>query len=92
MLDIYRRHIRRGVEDNAPQSGVPEPDDLKQRRKNLRNHRLPHLVATWRGEVIGYAYVVLFRKRPAYRFTAKHSIYIHHDHVGRASGGCCSRP
>ena len=86
MIEIYRRHIRRGVEDNAPQSGVPEPDDLKQRRKNLRNHRLPHLVATWRGEVIGYAYVVLFRKRPAYRFTAKHSIYIHHDHVGRGVG------
>jgi len=86
MLDIYRRHIRRGVEENAPQSGVPEPDDLKQRRKNLRNHRLPHLVATWRGEVIGYAYVVLFRKRPAYRFTAKHSIYIHHDHLGRGIG------
>jgi L-amino acid N-acyltransferase YncA len=86
MLEIYRRHIRRGVEDNAPQSGVPEPDDLKQRRKNLRNHRLPHLVATFRGEVVGYAYVVLFRKRPAYRFTAKHSIYIHHDHLGRGIG------
>jgi len=86
MLEIYRRHIRRGVEDSAPHSGVPEPDDLKQRRKNLRNHRLPHLVATFRGEVIGYAYVVLFRKRPAYRFTAKHSIYIHHDHLGRGIG------
>jgi L-amino acid N-acyltransferase YncA len=86
MLAIYRRHIRRGVEDNAPHSGVPEPDDLKQRRKNLRNHRLPHLVAAFRGEVVGYAYVVLFRKRPAYRFTAKHSIYIHHDHLGRGIG------
>jgi L-amino acid N-acyltransferase YncA len=86
MLGIYRRHIRRGVEDNAPQSGVPEPDDLKQRRKNLRNHRLPHLVATFRGEVVGYAYVVQFRKRPAYRFTAKHSIYVHHDQVGRGIG------
>jgi hypothetical protein len=27
------------------------------------------LVATWRGEVVGYAYAVLFRKRPAYRYT-----------------------
>jgi L-amino acid N-acyltransferase YncA len=86
MLDIYRRHIRRGVEDIAPQSGVPEPDDLKQRRKNLRNHRLPHLVATVSGEVVGYAYVVQFRKRPAYRFTAKHSIYVHHGHLGRGVG------
>ena len=59
-----------------------EPDDLRDRRKNLRNRRLPHLVATLRGEVVGYAYVVLFRKRPAYRYTVKHSIYVHHEHVG----------
>ncbi|WP_316162632.1 MULTISPECIES: N-acetyltransferase family protein [unclassified Bradyrhizobium] len=87
MLSIYRRHVRRGVEDSAAGSGAPEPDDLKQRRKNLRNHRLPHLVATFRGEVVGYAYVVLFRKRPAYRFAVKHSIYVHHEHLGRGVGG-----
>ena len=86
MLAIYRRHIRRGVEDSAENAGMPEPDDLRQRRKNLRNHRLPHLVATFRGEVVGYAYVVLFRKRPAYRFTVKHSIYVHQDHLGRGVG------
>lgn len=86
MLAIYRRHIRRGVEETTENSGVPEPDDLRQRRKNLRNHRLPHIVATFRGEVVGYAYVVLFRKRPAYRFTAKHSIYVHHEHLGRGVG------
>jgi phosphinothricin acetyltransferase len=86
MLSIYRRHIRRGVEDSVDDSGTPEPDDLRDRRKNLRNHRLPHLVATCGGEVIGYAYVVQFRKRPAYRFSVKHSIYIHHDHVGRGVG------
>ena len=62
------------------------PDDLRDRRKNLRSHRLPHLVATSGGEVIGYAYVVLFRKRPAYRYTVKHSIYIHQDHLGRGVG------
>jgi L-amino acid N-acyltransferase YncA len=38
------------------------------------------------GEVIGYAYVVLFRKRPAYRFVVKHSIYVHYDHLGRGVG------
>jgi L-amino acid N-acyltransferase YncA len=86
MLSIYRRHIRRGVEDSVDDSGTPEPDDLRDRRKNLRSHRLPHLVATCSGEVIGYAYVVPFRKRPAYRYAVKHSIYIHHDHVGRGVG------
>ena len=74
MLTIYRRHIRRGVEESVDDNGTPEPDDLRDRRKNLRSHRLPHLVATHNGEVVGYAYVVQFRKRPAYRFAVKHSI------------------
>jgi ornithine decarboxylase/arginine decarboxylase len=91
MLSIYRRHIRRGIEENVDDSGTPEPEDLHDRRKNLRNHRLPHLVATSGGEVVGYAYVVLFRKRPAYRFTVKHSIYVHHEHQGRGVGRCCCR-
>ncbi|MGL4445320.1 MAG: GNAT family N-acetyltransferase, partial [Alsobacter sp.] len=73
-------------------TGTPQPDDLKERRKNLlssqnpKNRTLPHLVATLGGEVVGYAYVVLFRKRPAYRFTVKHSVYVHHDHLGRGIG------
>jgi phosphinothricin acetyltransferase len=86
MLAIYRRHIRRGIEDGVEETGTPQPDDLKDRRKNLSNRKLPHLVATLRGEVVGYAYVVLFRKRPAYRFTVKHSIYVHHDHHGHGIG------
>jgi L-amino acid N-acyltransferase YncA len=28
----------------------------------------------------------LFRKRPAYRYTVKHSIYVHHAQVGRGIG------
>jgi L-amino acid N-acyltransferase YncA len=87
MLAIYRHHIRRGVEDGVDDSGTPEPDDLRDRRKNLRSHRLPHLVASCGGELVGYAYVVLFRKRPAYRYAVKHSIYVHRDHVGRGVGG-----
>jgi phosphinothricin acetyltransferase len=77
---------RRGIEENVDDGGTPEPEDLHDRRKNLRNHRLPHLVATSGGEVVGYAYVVLFRKQPAYRFTVKHSIYVHHEHQGRGVG------
>jgi phosphinothricin acetyltransferase len=86
MLAIYRRHIRQGVEAGVEDGDTPQPDDLRDRRKNLRNRRFPHLVATSSGEVIGYAYVVLFRKRPAYRYTVKHSIYVHHEHLGRGIG------
>lgn len=86
MMAIYRRHIRHGVDEGVSDSETPEPDDLRDRRKNLRNRRFPHLVATLGGEVVGYAYVVLFRKRPAYRYTVKHSIYIHDAHVGHGIG------
>src|SRR6202000_146416 len=86
MITIYRRHIRRGIEESIDDTGTPEPDDLRDRRKNLRSHRLPHLVACFGGTVVGYAYVALFRKRPAYRYAVKHSIYIDHDHTGRGIG------
>jgi L-amino acid N-acyltransferase YncA len=86
MLSIYRYHVRRGIEESVDDSGTPEPEDLRDRRKNLRSHRLPHLAATCGGEVVGYAYVVLFRKRPAYRYAVKHSIYVHHEHLGRGVG------
>lgn len=86
MLAIYRRHIRRGLDEGVDDSDTPEPDDLRERRKNLKSKRFPHIVATIDGTVVGYAYVVLFRKRPAYRYTVKHSIYVHHDHIGKRVG------
>lgn len=86
MLAIYRRHIRHGIEEGVSDAETPQPDDLRDRRKNLRSRRFPHLVATQGGDIVGYAYVVLFRKRPAYRYTVKHSIYVHHDHTGQGIG------
>jgi phosphinothricin acetyltransferase len=91
MLAIYRRHIRRGIEDGVEDTDTPQPDDLRERRKNLKNRRFPHVVAIKGGEVVGYAYVVLFRKRPAYRYTVKHSIYVHHDHIGQGVGSLLMR-
>ena len=86
MLAIYRQHVRSGVEIGVEDSGIPQPDDIKDRRKNLRERKFPHLAAVLDGTVVGYAYVVLFRKRPAYRFTVKHSIYIHPQHLGQGIG------
>jgi phosphinothricin acetyltransferase len=86
MLEIYRWHIRRGIEEGIDDSGMPQPDDLRERRKNLRNRHLPHFAATQGVTIVGYAYAVLFRKRPAYRYTVKHSIYVHPAHLGRGIG------
>lgn len=87
MLAIYRHHISQGVDQLC--AVVDEPireEDLKARRKNMKKKRLPHLVAEAGGEVAGYAYAVPFRKRPAYLFTLKHSIYIHPGYVGVGIG------
>ena len=87
MLAIYRHHISRGIGDLGAYEEEPlEDEDMKRRRKNMRKHRLPHLVAEVEGAVAGYAYAVPFRKRPAYRYTLKHSIYIHHAFVNRGIG------
>lgn len=87
MIAIYERHIRKGVGDTgAFEEERLLPDDLKRRRKNMRSKRLPHLVAERGGEIAGYAYAVPFRKRPAYRFTLKHSIYVHPDHLHAGIG------
>jgi phosphinothricin acetyltransferase len=87
MLAIYRHHIGRGVDPALVHDAeAPQPDDLKRQRRNMRKHRLPHLVADRAGEVVGYAYAVLFRKRPAYRYTVKHSIYVHPEHLHSGIG------
>ncbi len=87
MLAIYLLHIRNGVDPNYDgDSDAPDADDLKRRRKNMQRGRLPHVVAEQAGEVVGYAYAVPFRKRPAYRYTVKHSIYVRNDRLGRGIG------
>jgi L-amino acid N-acyltransferase YncA len=87
MLAIYRHHISRGIGDLGTYEAEPlEDEDMKRRRKNMRKHRLPHLIAEVEGTVAGYAYAVPFRKRPAYRYTLKHSIYTHHEFVNSGVG------
>lgn len=89
MLSIYTYHVGRGVGDLGPEPPPAEPlhdDDIKRRRKNMLRRRLPHLAAERDGVIVGYAYAVPFRKRPAYRYAVKHSIYVHPGHVGTGIG------
>lgn len=89
MLAIYTHHVGHGVGDVASEPPPPEPlhdEDIKRRRKNMLRRRLPHLVAERAGEVVGYAYAVPFRKRPAYRYTVKHSIYVRQDQLHSGIG------
>ena len=84
MIAIYSHHVQHGL--GAYEMEPLHPEDIKRRRKNMRHPRLPHLVAELDGAVIGYAYAVPFRKRPAYLFTLKHSIYIHPDYMRAGIG------
>ena len=87
MLSIYTHHIRAGV-DPRHEGGIeaPDADDLKARRKSMQKRKLPHIVAEQDGVVVGYAFAVPFRKRPAYRYTIKHSIYVHPEHLHQGIG------
>jgi phosphinothricin acetyltransferase len=84
MLAIYAHHIRNGLGAYDPEPLHDE--DIKRRRKNMLKRRLPHLVAERGGRVVGYAYAVPFRKRPAYRYAVKHSIYVHPEHLHSGIG------
>ena len=87
MLAIYRHHIQRGIEPGVyDEDDTLQAEDLKRRRKNMKAKRLPHLAAELGGQLVGYAYAVPFRKRPAYRFTLKHSIYVHRDFLRAGVG------
>ncbi len=88
MLGIYLHHIRRGVEPDVETDffETPDADDLKRRRKSMLRRKMPHIVVEENGVVVGYAYAVPFRKRPAYRYCVKHSIYIHSNHLRRGFG------
>jgi phosphinothricin acetyltransferase len=87
MLAIYRHHISQGVDELGAFADEPmREEDLKARRKNMKKRSLPHLVAEVGDEVAGYAYAVPFRKRPAYLFTLKHSIYIHPGYMRAGIG------
>ena len=84
MVAIYAHHVRNGLGtfDLEPL----HDEDIKRRRKNMMKRRLPHLVAERSGLIVGYAYAVPFRKRPAYRHAVKHSIYVHPDHLRSGIG------
>ena len=88
MLAIYLHHIRRGVDPDLDPRDFepPNAEDIKRRRKNMQKRKMPHMVAEENGVVLGYAYAVPFRKRPAYRYAIKHSIYVHTNHLQRGVG------
>ena len=84
ITSIYAHHVTHGK--GSFELDAPDLDEMTRRRTDVLAKGLPHLVASRGAEVLGFAYAVAFRPRPAFRFLAEDSVYIHADHAGQGIG------
>jgi L-amino acid N-acyltransferase YncA len=64
----------------------PTLDEMLTRRQASADSNLPYLVAQAGHELLGFAYAVAYRSRPAYRFTIEDSVYVAEGFHGRGIG------
>jgi L-amino acid N-acyltransferase YncA len=81
---IYAHHVLHGT--GTFETTPPSESDMAGRRADVLAKGLPYLVAEQDGRVLGFAYCQWFKPRPAYRFSAEDSIYLHPDAAGRGIG------
>jgi L-amino acid N-acyltransferase YncA len=81
---IYAHHVVNGLA--SFEIDPPDEDEMRRRRRDIVDHAFPYLVAEHRSEVVGYAYASPYRLRPAYRYTAENSVYLHPSWTGRGIG------
>jgi L-amino acid N-acyltransferase YncA len=65
----------------------PDRREWERRRRSIVERGLPFLVAELSGTIVGYAYCVPWRARPAYRRTAEVSVYVAPSAIGKGAGG-----
>ncbi len=81
---IYAHHVLHGT--GTFETTPPTESELAARRADVLAKGLPWLVAEEGGQILGYAYCQWFKPRPAYRFSAEDSIYLHPDAAGKGLG------
>jgi len=81
---IYAHHVTHGK--GSFELDAPDLEEMTRRRTDVLTKGLPHLVASRGAEVLGFTYAGAFRPRPAFRFLAEDSVYIHADHAGQGIG------
>ena len=81
---IYAHHVLHGT--GTFETTPPTESDMATRRADVLSKGLPYLVAEEDGQLLGFAYCQWFKPRPAYRFSAEDSIYLHPDASGRGLG------
>lgn len=81
---IYAHHVLHGT--GTFETTPPTEADMANRRLDVLGRGLPYLVAEQGGRVLGFAYCQWFKPRPAYRYSAEDSIYLHPDAAGQGIG------
>jgi L-amino acid N-acyltransferase YncA len=81
---IYGHHVTHGT--GTFETTAPTEAEMMARRADVLAKGLPYLVAENGGQVLGFAYCQWFKPRPAYRFSAEDSIYLHPDAAGQRIG------
>jgi phosphinothricin acetyltransferase len=85
ITEIYAYHVLRRLASFEVEQ--PSERDMRQRRLDVVGRGFPYLVAEYAGDVVGYACASPYRLRPAYRYTAENSVYLHPAWLGRGIGG-----
>ena len=81
---IYRPAVLTGTASFEVEP--PDEAEMRRRQDTIIGAGMPYIVAELSGRVAGYAYVNLYRPRPAYRFSVEDSIYVAPDAQGHGIG------
>jgi L-amino acid N-acyltransferase YncA len=84
ITSIYAHHVLHGT--GTFETTPPTEAEMAARRADVLAKGLPYLVIEDGGQLLGYAYCQWFKPRPAYRFSAEDSIYLHPDAAGKGLG------
>ncbi|MEO1067380.1 MAG: N-acetyltransferase family protein [Pseudomonadota bacterium] len=81
---IYRDHVLTGLE--SFEYDPPDETEMRRRMEGIWATKCPYIVAEEEDRIAGYAYAMIFKERPAYRFGVEDSIYLAKDAMGRGMG------
>lgn len=81
---IYAHHVQHGT--GTFETEPPSEVEMRKRGQDVLAKGLPYLIVCDAQTVMGFAYANWFKPRPAYRFSAEDSIYLHPNAAGRGLG------
>jgi phosphinothricin acetyltransferase len=84
VTEIYRHHVL--TSPATFELEPPGPEEMLARYRAIVNGGFVYLVAEQDARIVGYAYVSIYRARPAYRFTVEDSVYIRPGNERRGVG------